>query len=221
MRSKFLSSLFIFLFSSVGFAIEVKVDSFVSDALRAFGFGRGLPFAESFQCGKKSNFKWSTKFCDLKCTDAYCEESCSYPEAKEDMIYNLTVENCSADEISIFGSNGYSAKVTRSEYESSHNNWFISFLKSVGKFIQPIDSIYVDMASPIYLSRMREGKPQPLRAFAIRGHMQSGTAKNKTRFTLYVTNELAGLEQILFFGLTPEDDQYFLKIEGLKWQPGL
>lgn len=198
--------------------LEIQYGQSFWNDLNSFGFGQGLPFEQSFQCGKKVSYTSTLKYCDIKCTDVYCERSCDAPSSKEDAAIDLVVEDCKHDQVSIYGSNGYSAIVKREEYESSHNNWFVTFLKSIGKYNQPIDVVYVEHGTPTTVYRMVNGVKVPVRAFYIMGSLKVGSAKSEERFSLYITNEYEGPAQILWFG-SELREEYFMKLEGFKWKP--
>ncbi len=214
MKSFLLS--FLLLFSLNAESLEITYDKDFWRQMDMFGFGVGLPFEKSFICGKSYSFNSNVSFCEYICKDTYCDVKCKYPETKEAGAYELNIEECTPESAVINGSNGYSTTVNRKEYEAARNNWFLIFLKSIGKFAQTIDNIKLDYGTPDTAYEEINGQKQQIRAFKIIGSMQSGTAKNRMGFELWVSNNYEGPAQVLFFG-TAHDD-FFLKMKGLKWR---
>ncbi len=206
------------LWSTLSFGLEIQYDQEFFKDLERYGFGRGAPFEESFKCGESKDFTSTITFCELTCTDSYCDHAkCRYPESKEAGRFTLTPEDCSANEVFLFGSNGYKAKISREEYEKARNNWFMVFLQNIGKFVQPISTIKIDWGTPAYLHRVVDGKKEMIPgAFHVFGTMQVGEAKNLTSFSLYITNAFNGPAQVLYFGMGSKDEVFY-KLKGLKW----
>lgn len=171
----------------------------------------GLPFSQAFTCGDTANFSATVSNCAYKCTDSYCQSQCN--EATSFPKYDLFVEDCSAEEVNIYGENGFSAKVTKAEYEKSGNNWLIALLKSHPHFIQPEGKVILEFSAPRSVSMLKNGKKISVRGHYLIGTIRSQDTRQGFQFEVFLLPEEKGIRQIGYFRAGWED--IFFKLRGI------
>lgn len=120
------------LFSVQAFAVEI-VDE--RGALqRLAGYASGVKFEEVMACGQTHDFNAQDGSCNYSCNASWCMSTCSPASPSR---FKVAVEDCSADQASIYGENGLNLTVTRADFAKGGNTILIPFLNDLSRYMKP------------------------------------------------------------------------------------
>lgn len=159
-----------------------------------------VPMEKTLACGTKKTFTATDARCEYRCTTSFCSSRCETAMGFEEK-FDLHIDECKPDGAGIFGDNGLSLNVGKTEYELD-GSWIRALLRGAGHFIQPEGTFKLIRLWRANVSRIDGGKLVPVRnAHEVQIELAFGAAGTQTE-ALFILVDLdkTGLDQLLAFG---------------------
>lgn len=159
-----------------------------------------LPFDQAFTCGQKNTFTATDARCEYRCTQMFCQSRCESAmgfAAK----YDLHVEECKQDSVSIFGDNGLALTIDRQTFETD-GTWIRTLLEGAGQFIQPEGHWTIDSAWHAQVETVVGGRLVAIpNVRQVQVQLSFGPAGTQTQsFFILLDLDKSGFDQFLAFG---------------------
>lgn len=140
--------LFVLLFqlSSQAWALQIQDPDGIADRIQ-HGMN-SIPFEQAFQCGEQVHYRTHVPQCNVQCLAQHCMSQCTSTSGE---LITLQVEECSSDRVMIYGTNGLTVEVLKSDYEKFGGVWY-SFYQAFASFITPMPEV-VRLTNTMPLSR--------------------------------------------------------------------
>lgn len=157
-------------------------------------------FAQEMVCGDKKTYSATDSHCEYRCSSSFCTSRCETALAFE-AKFDLHIEDCTADGASIYGDNGISFPISKTDYEAD-GTWVRAILQGSGRFIQPEGQWKLLDVWSANVSTIEGGKLVGLsNALELRVELSFGTVGSQTEiFSIFLDGDKSGLEQLLGFG---------------------
>jgi hypothetical protein len=201
----------VFLFAAIAWAdFEIQDPHHVLEDLA--GRVSAIPFELGMSCGQSVKFSGTTGSCHLKCSALHCTTECQQV-AGGAVVYDLGTEECGADSTAVYGSNGFSAVVSKDDYIAGGNTWLIGLLKGLGNFVQPEGTVILEDIRSQMFNEIVNGQAQPFFGYLISASIQILPNTMTQSVDIAIDSRSSGLNQIIFvqFG----HDDVFLKRKGI------
>ncbi len=171
-----------------------------------------IPFEQGMTCAQSVRFSGTTGSCQLKCSAHHCTSECQQVPGGA-VVYNLATEECTADSVSVYGSNGFSAVVSKDDYVAGGNTWLIGLLKGLGSFVQPEATITLEDVRSQMFSEIVNGETQPFFGYLVSASIQILPGTMTQTLEIGIDSRGSGLNQIIL--LQFDHDDVFLKRKGI------
>jgi hypothetical protein len=158
-----------------------------------------LGFEREMGCGSKKTFTAQYSRCEFRCTTMFCSSRCESAvgfEAK----FDLHVEECSATTANVFGDNGISLTVSKSDFDAD-GTWVRALMRGLGQFVQPEGELVLLNHWQARVSRLIGGKKVAIsNARQLEFDLVYGPSLSKERWYILLDMDKTGLDQFLAIG---------------------
>lgn len=202
---KTLFALVLLLSGTAASAIEIVDEGNVFSDLA--GYTNGVRFEDVMKCGQKHNFGATTGTCQFTCNASYCMSSCSDPVPKK---FAVAVEDCSADQASVYGENGMNLKVTRADFQKGGNTILIPFLQDIGRFVKPAGQrIVLTQVFPKFVAMIEGGNKSNVMGYDVSVEIDYGPGLMRAQLSLLLVPTFSDIRSIARFGQMPDDFYHY------------
>lgn len=120
------------------------------------GYIGAKPWEQAFKCGDRRTFLRNQISCESKCSGLSCVTQCN-PAGPADRQFDLDLEDCTADSVGIYGTNGLSVTLQKSDYVAT-GSWVVPLLQSLGLFLRPVGEIEITFGMPRAFTIIENGQ---------------------------------------------------------------
>jgi hypothetical protein len=161
-------------------------------------------FEDFFQCGKSAKYKATAEKCQITCKTTYCMSQCS--EANKS--FDLHIEDCSSDQVSIYGDNGLSIEVSQAEFNKS-GSWLVGLIRASGHYFSPAPSFEIyDLWNHWPVTIISGGQKKEISAMIITVQIVFGPGLQTYPYRIFINPQETGLKQII--GIFDDQDQFMI-----------
>lgn len=168
-------------------------------------------WSEAFQCGDRRTFLRNQISCENKCSTLSCVSQCQ-PAGPADRQFDLAFEECGPDSVAIYGTNGFSATLTKSDY-LAHGTWAAALLQNLGHFLQPVGEIEITFGMPRAFTIIENGQSRREFGYLIDIEQQTVPGANRLLYQVGFLTGRSALDSLVWFATM--DGDVFLKKKGV------
>lgn len=172
----------------------------------------GFPtWASAVKCGERVTYYRSVVRCEAKCSAHLCVDTCT--DAPVDgREFDLAVEDCGPDQVSIYGTNNFAADVSRADFDA-HGTWISALLQNFEHFRRPVHSIEIHRGFHRTVTLIENGQMRKELGYAVMLDVRtSATSMAQIHEAVFLPGR--GLLSGLVY-LGELDGSYFMKRKGV------
>lgn len=168
-------------------------------------------WSQAFKCGDRRTFLRNTISCDNKCTASSCVIKCQ-EAGPVDRQFDLALEECTADGVAIYGTNGFAASLSRKDFEAT-GSWVLPLIQNLGHFLQPIGEVEISFGMTRLFTIIENGQSRQEFGYMIDLDVSSFPGAQKQIYQIGFLRGRDLLDSLVWFGSLERET--FLKRRGV------
>lgn len=201
---------FFFWASFASAQVEVKDPQGILPGLRSFL--NPLPWDQAVQGPQRATFLRTVLKCENKCSSTSCLSQCTRAPVADNR-FDLTLEDATADSVSIYGTNNFAATLSRQDYETT-GTWVTALLQGLSQFIEPVGSVEIAFGSPRMFLIIENGQARREFGYLISIQHQTLPGVMSMNYDIGFLSGRPLLESLVMFN---DSSESFMKRKGVSY----
>jgi hypothetical protein len=196
------------LIASPSFAIDL-IDP--QSKLERLGQRLGTTSWSSVQCGERQSFFRSQTRCESKCSAHMCVDQCT-DATSDNNTFDLQIEDCTAEQVAIYGTNNFEAYVQRADFERT-GTWIVAFINNLEHFTRPVTEVEINSVHGQTVTIIENGKMRKELGVSVLMDLRSQKGSMGRTYEMVFVSRSSLLGGLVYFGSL--HNEFFLKKKGV------